>query len=75
MKTSYEQFKEDLNDTFDGEMFFMIIGSVAIFFWYITLIVLAISLPIYLIAKMVHNAKTTAHKRELERKRKLGYDC
>lgn len=74
MKTSYEQFKEDMSEGAD-EIRSVLLICIALYFWHITLLLLSIALPIWLTAKMIHNARTTAYERELERKRKLGYDC
>tara|TARA_R110000823_G_scaffold229678_1_gene356593 strand:+ start:734 stop:958 length:225 start_codon:yes stop_codon:yes gene_type:complete len=73
MKTSYEQVKEDVGDAW-GEMGPILLGSIAIFFWHITLPI-ALLLGIgWCIRKMYASWTTSYKQKEQQRRIRLGYD-
>jgi len=76
MKTSYEQFKTDVDNAW-REMGPILLISVGLYFWQITLAVLAVVGVCWVIVKIAELRPMSAkrmHNKELERKRKIGYD-
>ena len=73
MKTSYEQVKEDVGDAW-GEMGPIILISVALFFWHITLPIAIFIGIIWGIHKMYVSWTTSYQQKEQLRRKKLGYE-